>query len=81
MAVAIFAWHAQMFFKVFNGFRPPVPGGMPRGLAELMTACWAHEPRGRPCFRSIVQRLQRLIREARAPHACAEIKITFSRDL
>ena len=56
-----------MFFKVFNGYRPPMPVGMPRGLQALLAACWAHDPAERPSFASIVTRLQRLVREVRAP--------------
>lgn len=53
----------QMFFKVFNGYRPPIPQGMPKGLADLMTAAWSHTPEERPSYRFIVKALQRLIRE------------------
>lgn len=52
-----------MFFKVFNGYRPPIPPGMPKGLQDLMTAAWSHNPAERPSYRSIVKMLQRLIRE------------------
>lgn len=55
-----------MFFKVFNGYRPPTPASMPRGLQALLCACWAHDPSQRPSFASIVTRLQRLVREVRA---------------
>ncbi|CAL8471108.1 g10650 [Coccomyxa elongata] len=57
--------HSQMFFKVFNGYRPPIPPGMPKGLQDLMTAAWSHNPAERPSYRSIVKMLQRLIREHR----------------
>ncbi|BDA45294.1 probable focal adhesion kinase 1 at C-terminar half [Coccomyxa sp. Obi] len=57
--------HSQMFFKVFNGYRPPIPPGMPKGLKDLMTAAWSHNPAERPSYRSIVKMLQRLIREHR----------------
>lgn len=56
-----------MFFKVFNGYRPPLPLGMPRGLKDLMVACWSHNPAQRPSFRFIVRCLQRLIREVSCP--------------
>jgi hypothetical protein len=63
-----FSGCVQMFFKVFNGYRPPIPQGMPKGLADLMTAAWSHTPEERPSYRFIVKALQRLIREV-----CLEI--------
>ena len=61
----------QMFFKVFNGYRPPMPEGTPKGMKDLMEACWSHNPAERPSFRFITRALQRLIIEVRAhrrPH-------------
>ena len=55
--------YAQMFFKVFNGYRPPLPDSMPAGMQKLMEACWSHNPAERPSFRFIVRALQRLIIE------------------
>ena len=55
----------QMFFKVFNGYRPPIPEGTPKGLKDLMEISWAHNPAERPSFRFIVRALQRLIIEVR----------------
>ena len=54
-----------MFFKVFNGYRPPLPDSMPAGMRKLMEACWSHNPAERPSFRFIVRALQRLIIEVR----------------
>ena len=54
-----------MFFKVFNGYRPPLPDGMPASMQKLMQACWSHSPAERPSFRFIVRALQRLIIEVR----------------
>ena len=56
----------QMFFKVFNGYRPPMPEGTPKGMKDLMEACWSHNPAERPSFRFITKALQRLIIEVRA---------------
>ncbi len=60
---------AQMFFKVFNGYRPPIPEGMPRGLKDMMQACWSHNPAERPSFRFITRTLQKLIIEVGRHHA------------
>ena len=54
-----------MFFKVFNGYRPPIPEGTPKGVGDLMTACWSHNPAERPSFKVIVRALQKLIIEVR----------------
>ena len=62
----------QMFFKVFNGYRPPIPPGMPKGLQDLMTAAWSHNPAERPSYRFIVKMLQRLIREV---HSQPEVRL------
>ena len=40
--------YAQMFFKVFNGYRPPLPDSMPAGMQKLMEACWSHNPQRGP---------------------------------
>lgn len=56
-----------MFFKVFNGYRPPIPEGTPRGLQDLMQACWSHNPAERPSFRFITRTLQKLIIEVGFP--------------
>ena len=61
----IWPLRAQMFFKVFNGYRPPIPEGTPRGLKDLMEMSWAHKPAERPSFRFIVRALQKLIIEVR----------------
>ena len=64
-----------MFFKVFNGYRPPIPEDMPRGMKTLVEACWSHNPTERPSFRFITRALQKLIIEVRthrATHHCRE---------
>lgn len=33
-----------------NGYRPPVPEGMPEGFRDLMIACWHEDPDQRPPF-------------------------------
>jgi len=68
-------WTLQMFFKVFNGYRPPIPRDMPPGLRDLMTAAWSHNPAERPSFRFIVKALQRIIREVCPPWTPAPPKI------
>ncbi|GLC60301.1 hypothetical protein PLESTB_001596000 [Pleodorina starrii] len=45
------------------GRRPPLPDWVPRGLAELITACWAKDPRARPTAVEVFERLDELIVE------------------
>jgi Protein tyrosine and serine/threonine kinase len=40
--------------------RPRVPADCPPPLAQLMQACWQHDPANRPSFEDIVRRLSRL---------------------
>jgi hypothetical protein len=44
--------------RVCDGFRPPLPAGMPHAYAELLNCCWAHEPALRPRIDLVVQQLQ-----------------------
>jgi len=41
-----------------NHSRPPLPNGVPRPLAELVHACWRHEPTDRPSFAAIHMQLE-----------------------
>lgn len=68
----------QMFFKVFNGYRPPLPESMPRGMQDLMKACWSHNPAERPSFRFITRALQKLIIEV-GPLCPLHSLLSFSR--
>ncbi|GLC66066.1 hypothetical protein PLESTF_000377900 [Pleodorina starrii] len=59
------------------GKRPELPDWVPRGLAELITACWAEDPKARPAAAQVYFRLDALIAEElarralRAPWAAA----------
>ena len=37
--------------------RPPIPEGTPAWLGEIMVDCWAHDPKKRPTFAEVLQRL------------------------
>ncbi|KAF6262323.1 kinase-like domain-containing protein [Scenedesmus sp. NREL 46B-D3] len=71
LATDVFAFGLLMFTAftgqepVCEGFRPPLPAGMPRGYAELLSCCWAHEPALRPRMGLVVQQLQALLLHAR----------------
>ena len=48
----------QMGFAVGSqGYRPPIPEDTPKGLAELIAACWHNEPQQRPSFASVLGKL------------------------
>ncbi|GAQ88743.1 Protein kinase superfamily protein [Klebsormidium nitens] len=47
------------FAVVAREARPPVPAHCPPGLARLMTACWAGNPRRRPTFDDVLAMLAR----------------------
>ncbi len=40
---------------VCEGNRPPIPGYLPAGVADIISACWAQEPADRPSFAVITQ--------------------------
>ncbi|KAJ4457303.1 putative protein tyrosine kinase [Paratrimastix pyriformis] len=64
----------QIAMKVSTeGFRPAVPPGCPQQYETLMRECWAQDPRLRPSFDVIVERL-RLLHEH-----CGEIFVTARR--
>ncbi|WIA38803.1 hypothetical protein OEZ86_002086 [Tetradesmus obliquus] len=56
---------ADIVSKVCEGFRPPLPAGMPAAYAEVLNCCWAHEPAMRPRIDLVVQQLQVLLLQAR----------------
>ncbi|KAJ3279188.1 hypothetical protein HK104_001683 [Borealophlyctis nickersoniae] len=41
------------------GERPPLPSDIPGDLSDLVKECWAHDPKQRPPFSSIVERFDR----------------------
>ena len=41
-------------------FRPPIPNGSPNTFVNLMTSCWAENPRERPPFSKITEILKHL---------------------
>ena len=48
----------QMGFAVGSqGYRPPIPEETPKGLSELIAACWHNEPQQRPSFASVLGKL------------------------
>lgn len=51
---------------VLSKERLDIPETTPKGLAELITACWAHDHKTRPTMAQVVQRLQPFARLAEA---------------
>ena len=51
----------QVFYMIaYGGWRPAIPEGCPIGYAELMTACWAHNPEQRPTAGEVLGQLNKL---------------------
>lgn len=44
--------------QVADGYRPPLPAGLPAALADVINACWKGDPDLRPTARQVVQMLQ-----------------------
>jgi hypothetical protein len=64
MLVARHLW--QVMYKVFSGHKPEVPDDMPRDYRRLMEDCWAADPAVRPSFRTVLERLESMLADARA---------------
>ena len=51
----------QVFYMIaYEGWRPQIPEGCPIGYAELMAACWAHNPEQRPTAGDVLGQLNKL---------------------
>ena len=51
----------QVFYMIaYEGWRPLIPEGCPAGYAQLMAACWAHDPEQRPSAGEVLGQLQQL---------------------
>jgi hypothetical protein len=46
------------WMQVADGYRPPLPAGLPAGLAVAINACWKGDTDLRPTARQVVQMLQ-----------------------
>jgi hypothetical protein len=42
---------------MITGRRPAIPGFVPGIYQQLITSCWDQEPRNRPTFRQIIDKL------------------------
>lgn len=53
--------HSQIIYAVgVLQQRPPLPPGLPPGLATLMQQCWAQAPSLRPTFVQVVETLRKM---------------------
>lgn len=53
--------------QISAGYRPEIPPGTPRELAELMRGCWEEDPDARPSFSEVVQGMHRVVAAAAIP--------------
>ena len=50
--------HNVMWLVGAQGMRPPVPEGTPAPLQDLLVLCWDNDPKKRPAFSKVMERLQ-----------------------
>lgn len=50
---------------VIKGKRPQIPHHCPKGYADLITKCWAHNPDERPDMVDVVKAIERLFEAER----------------
>ncbi|GLC66073.1 hypothetical protein PLESTF_000378700 [Pleodorina starrii] len=62
-----------------QGRRPTLPDWVPRGLADLIAACWAENPRARPTAAQVYARLDALIAEELGRRAVRAARVGVSR--
>jgi serine/threonine protein kinase len=43
--------------EICHGKRPPLPVGKERKICDLIRQCWKHNPKKRPAFRDIYERI------------------------
>lgn len=46
---------------VGEGLRPLLPKPCPPAYAQLMAACWAKDPAGRPTFEAVIRSLEQIV--------------------
>jgi hypothetical protein len=52
------SWDSEVATKVLRGERPTIPSTCPRKLRKLIKKCWHQDPRKRPTFQRIVDKLR-----------------------
>lgn len=48
----------QLKAAAIAGDRPKIPSHIPTDVADLIKACWAHDPGSRPAFGEVAQKLE-----------------------
>ena len=50
----------EIFSRVAQGYRPPIPADCPPIIAQLIASCWENNPDDRPNFSGILDRLKNI---------------------
>ena len=70
-------WMTQIEDSVKSGIRPTLDLDWPKPYIDLMTECWAQDPRLRPSFKGILIRIRnfvdRQLNERQQSHSCSGI--------
>ena len=46
--------------STYSDYRPKIPENVPREFAELMISCWSYNPKKRPTFDEIIDKLNEM---------------------
>jgi hypothetical protein len=49
---------------ISKSLRPTIPENTPTGFKELITACWATDPKDRPDFADVTKRLEAMLADS-----------------
>lgn len=52
----------EAFLRVDAGYRMPCPVECPPNMHKLMLGCWSQDPKQRPCFKDLCERLSGITR-------------------
>lgn len=47
----------ETFLRVNAGYRMPCPQDCPLSMHKLMLDCWSSDPKQRPCFKALCEKL------------------------
>lgn len=52
----------EAFLRVDAGYRMPCPVECPPNMHKLMLGCWSQDPKQRPCFKDLCEKLSGITR-------------------
>lgn len=65
--ISLVSWTTGMsnhetFLRVDAGYRMPCPLECPPNIHKLMLSCWSRDPKQRPCFKDLCEKLSGITR-------------------